>query len=155
MLASQVIARIKSSTHDISDEYSEAQCLDFLNSSIQQVSALLISAKFPSLVKEMTVHNGDNLPVNYMASAGSYPLRMTGGQAFIVDGSSSVRFRYFATPDLITTSGATLPYDHAAINEVIVKLAIMLALNENEYDIGQDSKLYEALQAAIAAGMQQ
>lgn len=154
MLASQAITRIKTATHDISDEYSDSQCLDFLNSSIQQVSALLIGAKFPSLVKEATVHNGDSLPENYMASCGSYPLRMTGGKAYIVDGSTSVRFRYFATPDLVTTTGATLPYDHAAINEVVIKLAIMLALNENEYDIEQDSKLYEALQAAIAAGMQ-
>ena len=154
MLASQAITRIKTSTHDISDEYSDSQCLDFLNSSIQQVSALLIGAKFPSLVKEITVHNGDKLPTNYMASCGTYPLRMTAGQAFILDGSTSVRFRYFATPDLVTTTGATLPYDHAAINEVIIKLAIMLALNENEYSIEQDSKLYEALQAAIAAGMQ-
>lgn len=155
MLASQAITRIKSSTHDISDEYTDAQCLDFLNSSIQQVSSLLIGARFPQLVKEMTVHNGDSLPANYMASAGTYPLRMTGGLAYIIDGSSSVRFRYFATPDILTTTGASLPYNHAAINEIIIKGAIMLALNENEYDIGQDKTIYEALQAAIGAAMQQ
>ena len=154
MLISTAVARIKSATHDISDEYTNEECIDFLNNSIQQVSALLISAKFPQLVKEMTVHNGDSLPSNYMVAAGSYPLRMTAGVAYIIDGSASVRFRYFATPEVVDSVNDSLPYDHAAINEIIIKGAILLALNQNEYDVGQDKTLYEALQAAIAAGMQ-
>ena len=34
-----------------------------------------------------------------------------------------------------------------------MQVAILLAKNENEYDITSDSALYQQLQASIAAGM--
>jgi hypothetical protein len=99
------------------------------------------------------VHNGESLPTNYMKACGTYPLRMTNNKVTIVDDSESVRFRYWATPELLTENSGKLPYEHDAVNEVIVRLAVMLALNENEYDIGQDSGLLTQLQQAIASGM--
>lgn len=155
MTVQRAIARIKAAGHDISDEYSSDSCIEFINTAIQQVAALLISARFPSLIKEISVRNGDSLPQNFMIAAGSYPLRMINGKVDIIDDDiESVRFRYFATPDMITAETTNLPISHDAINEVIVKLAIMLALNENEYDISQDTTLTTALQQAIASGMQ-
>lgn len=153
MLTNTAISRIKSAGHDISDEYAVERCLEFLNTAIQQVSALLISAQYPALVKGITVHNGESLPANYMKSCGTYPLRLTDNKVTIVDGSEYVRFRYWSTPTLLTDSSRELPYTHDAVNEVIVRLAVMLALNENEYDIGQDSGLLTQLQQAIASGM--
>ena len=155
MTVQRAIARIKAAGHDISDEYSSDSCIEFINTAIQQVAALLISARFPSLIKEISVRNGDSLPQNFMIAAGSYPLRMINGKVDIIDDDiESVRFRYFATPDMITVETTNFPISHDAINEVIVKLAIMLALNENEYDISQDTTLTTALQQAIASGMQ-
>jgi hypothetical protein len=153
MLITTAISRIKSAGHDISDEYTNERCIEFLNTAIQQVSALLISAQYPALVKEILVHNGESLPTNYMKACGTYPLRMTDNKVTIVDDSESVRFRYWATPELLDESSGKLPYEHDAVNEVIVRLAVMLALNENEYDIGQDSGLLTQLQQAIASGM--
>lgn len=155
MNVTTAISRIKAAGHDISDEYSSERCLEFLNKAVQQVSALLIGNRYPALVKEMLVHSGDRLPKNYCRAAGTYPLRMTDGKAEIIDdGLQSVRFRYFATPDALTESSKELPYEHDGINEVIVATAVLLALNENEYDISQDAKLMEALQASMAAAMQ-
>lgn len=153
MLVSTAINRIKVAGHDISEEYTKERCLEFLNTAIQQTSSLLISAQYPALVKEMLVHNGESLPANYMKSCGNYPLRLTDNKVTIVDDSESVRFRYWATPDLLNDASTELPYKHDAVNEVIVRLATMLALNENEYDIGQDSTLLSQLQQAIASGM--
>lgn len=153
MLITTAISRIKSAGHDISDEYTNERCIEFLNTAIQQVSSLLISAQYPALVKEILVHNGESLPTNYMKACGTYPLRLTDNKVTIVDDSESVRFRYWATPELLTNTSNELPYKHDAINEVIVRLAVMLALNENEYDIGQDSNLLAQLQQAIASGM--
>lgn len=146
------IARLKSATHDISDEYSTDACLEFINTAIQQVSSLLISARYPVLAKEVFIKDGDKLPHNYMGACGTYPIRMTENEAKITDGSDSVRFRYFATPDLVGEDD-DLPYDHEAINTVILRTAILLALNENEYDITQDSNIVESLKQAISAGM--
>lgn len=153
MTVEEAVARIKSATHDISDEYSDDDCLSFLNGALQQVSSLLIGARWPALVQEMNVHEGETLPVNYMQPCGTYPLRMTDGIAHITDGSEFVRFRYFATPPTIDNTTDNMPYNHTAINDIIVRTAVMLALNQNEYDISQDSAIVQSLQQAVAAGM--
>lgn len=152
MKVKDAIARLKSATHDISDEYSTDACLEFINTAIQQVASLLISAKWPVLAKETIIRDGDKLPHNYMGACGTYPLRMTENAAVITDGSDSVRFRYFATPDLVGETD-NMPFDHEAINAVILRTAILLALNENEYDVSQDSSIVESLKQAVSAGM--
>lgn len=149
----EAIRRIRAAGHDISDEYSDERCIEFLNNSLQRISALLIQARYPALVEEVVVHDGDTLPKNYVQAAGTYPLRMTAGKAEIVDDSEFVRFRYFATPQLLENSADEFPYDHDGINEIVVRYAIMLALNENEYDITQDTNLLTDLQNAIAGAM--
>ena len=145
MKAEKAIARIKQETHDISDEYLTERCIQFLNTAIQQVSSLLIAAKYPVLIKEMTIRNGDSIPKNYMNLCGTYPIKMTDGK--------SITIRYFATPDLIEYETDDMPYTHDAINDIIVKTAVLLALNENEYDITQDSNIVEALKQAVSSGM--
>ena len=152
MKVKEAIARLKSATHDISDEYSTDDCLEFINTAIQQVASLLIAAKWPVLAKETIIRDGDKLPHNYMGACGTYPIRMTSNVATITDGSDSVRFRYFATPDLVGEDD-DFPFDHEAINAVILRSAILLALNENEYDVTQDSSIISTLEQAISAGM--
>jgi hypothetical protein len=66
---------------------------------------------------------------------------------------TAVKFRYFATPALIDSATKELPFNHDAINDIIVKSAVLLALNENEYDISQDTNIVNALQQAISTGM--
>ena len=154
MKVSTAIARIKASTHDISDEYSNEKCLEFINTVLQQTSSLLISGRYPALVKEIMVRDGDTLPRNSMQAAGQYPLRMTNNQVTLLDDDeTAVRFRYWATPEALTEDDTDLPYPHDAINEVIVKAAIILALNENEYDVSADSSILQSLQDAISAAM--
>lgn len=153
MLLNSALDRIQIACHDISQDLDDYRCLEYLNTSLQQVSSLLIAAQYPALVKEMVVHNGDELPKNFMKSAGFYPLRLTNNKAEIIDGSESVKFRYWATPDIMTLDDKELPYSHDAVNEVVVRGAIILAINEDEYDISQDTALITSLQQAIASAM--
>ena len=154
MKASDAISRIKQETHDISAEYSTDRCIQFINTAIQQVASLLIAARWPVLVKETTIREGDSIPDNYLNACGTYPLMMTAGTAHITDDAyESIQFRYFATPELINDDSGDMPFMHDAINEVIVKSAVLLALNENEYDITQDTNIVNALQQAISSGM--
>ena len=154
MLVSTAVQRIKSATHDISDEYSDERCIEFLNNAIQQAASLLITAKYPPLVREMTVHDGDTVPDNYMTACGSYPIRVTGNIMRIIDSDYETdRFRYFATPNDLTTESTYLPFNHDGINETIVRAAIILAQNENEYDVTQDLALINSLQQAIAGAL--
>lgn len=154
MTIETAMQRIKSAGHDISDEYSNERCLEFLNNAMQQTASLLIAARFPSLCKEVLVREGDVVPANYMVAAGNYPIKMTNGKVEILDDYEAVRFRYFATPENLTDESKELPFTHDAINEVIVRGAILIALNENEYELTQDKVLLDTLQQAIASGMQ-
>ena len=154
MKVDTAITRIQQETHDISSEYSRERCIQFLNTATQQVAGLLIGAKWPVLVQETTIRDGDSIPHNYLNACGTYPLSMTAGKAHITDPAyTSVKFRYFATPDLLDNASDDMPFEHDAINDVIVKSAVLLALNENEYDISADTNIVNALQQAISAGM--
>lgn len=149
------IARLRASSHDISDEYSDMQCLEFLNTAIQQVSSLLVSASWAMLIRESKVRNGDTLPDNFMRAAGTYPIRMSNGRVEIVDDDYDViTFRYFTTPSYVTLED-DLPFEHDGVNAVIIRSATILALNENEYDVSQDTAIVTSLQEAIASGLSQ
>jgi len=156
MNVTQAIGRIKAATHDISDEYSNDRCIEFLNTATQQIAGLLCAAKWPPMVKEMQLHDGDSLPDNYMHACGTFPIRVTNGTvAFLSSGYGEViRFRYYASPDFIELASDSMPFEgYEQIQEVIVKTAIIFALNENEYDITQDTAIRQELLQAIAAGM--
>ena len=132
---SEAVKRIREAGHDISEEYSDEKCVEFLNTAIQQVSSLLVSSSWP------------------MKPAGNYPIRMTNGRVEIVDDAYNVvRFRYFTTPANVTIED-DMPFEHDGVNDVILRSAVILALNENEYDVSQDTAIMTALQQAIASGM--
>ena len=155
MNVEQAIARIKAATHDISDEYSNERCIEFLNTATQEIGGMLCAAKWPPLAKEMELHDGDRLPDNYMHTCGTYPIRITNGiVTFLDDQYEVLRYRYFSNPDYIELESDDMPYDgYPAVQEVVVKTAIILALNENEYDVSQDTAIRQELLQAIAGGM--
>ena len=53
MNVEQAIARIKAATHDISDEYSNERCIEFLNTATQEIGGMLCAAKWPPMAQEM------------------------------------------------------------------------------------------------------
>lgn len=154
MLIKQAINRIKVSTHDATDEYSSEHCLDFLNNAVQQVHSQLAAARYAPIIQHATLKNKDRLPQDFMLAAGQYPMRVTDYVIEITDDAETeIRLRYFGCAKTLTSDDKELPYTNEAVNEVIVKLAIMLALNENEFDISQDTALMQSLSQAVASGM--
>lgn len=155
MKTKQAIASIKAAGHDISEEYQTAECLEFLNTAIGEVSGLLIAASSPTMVHEAMIHDGESLPARYVRSAGQYPIRVTGGQiSFLFPSADAIRFRYFATPPLLMDDSGEIPLPHDSLADYAVKVAVLLALNRDEYDISQDKALYDELRQIImgAAG---
>ena len=155
MNVQQAITRIKAATHDISDEYSNERCIEFLNTATQGIGGMLVAAKWPPMVREMQLHDGDSLPENYMHTCGTYPIRITAGAVTFLDNQYEVlRYRYYANPQFIELESDNMPFDgYPAIQEIVVKSAIILALNENEYDVSQDTAIRQELMQAIAGGM--
>ena len=154
MLLTTAIKRIKNESHDISDEYSNEECVSLLNTAVQRVYGLMVGYGYPPIVREIDLHEDDSLPHNYMKSCGTYPIRVTNNIIHLLeDGVEYVRFRYFANPEMMVEDTEALPFDHDGVNEIILKVAVNLALNRNEYDISQDTALLQDLQQAIAMGM--
>ena len=154
MKTSRAIDAIKAAGHDISDEYSRKECIDFLNTAIHAVSGLLIAAHSPMMVREILIHDGESVPVHYVRAAGQYPLRMTGQTVHFVDPMmNEIRFRYFATMSPLDDETGDLPFPHDALNTYVLKVAILHALNRNEYDIAQDKALADEFCAILTGAV--
>lgn len=154
MQVQTAIARLKAAGHDISDEYSTDDCINFLNTTIQEICYQLATGKSPQMAKEITIHDGESLPTDYIISCGNYPIKVTGQTVNIVDPDvTTVKFRYFATKPQIEAATENMPFTHDVLNDIAVRAATLLALNQNEYDITQDKALLDEIRQAIAQGM--
>lgn len=154
MRTSKAIDAVKAAGHDISDEYSREECLGFLNTAIHEVSGLLISARSPAMVQEILIHDGESVPVHYVASAGQYPMRITGQTIEFADRTmDEIRFRYFATMPPLEDESGDLPFAHDALNKYVVKIATIFALNRNEYDISQDKALADEFRSILTGAV--
>lgn len=154
MQVEEAVQRIKSAGRGTNQEWGVDRIIDFLNTALLQVSTLLAANRYPPIVRTVQLADGDPLPDNYLFPCGNYPIRVTdGGVDFLDDSLTEIRFRYFANADKIVKTTDYMPFANEAINEVVVKGAVLLALNENGYNIGQDSQLITALQQAVAGGL--
>lgn len=154
MKTSKAIDAIKAAGHDISDEYSRAECIDFLNTAIHEVSGLLIAARSPMMVREILLHDGESVPAHYVSSAGQYPMRITGQVVRFIDPMmSEIRFRYFATMSPLDDETGDLPFPHDALNKYVLKIAVLHALNRNEYDISQDKALADEFRSILTGAV--
>jgi hypothetical protein len=143
------VRAIKAAGHDISDEYSMEDCLGFLNTAIHEVSGMLIAARSPMMVEEMLLHDGESVPARYVASAGQYPMRITGQTVRLLGNAREVQFRFFRSKAPLENEKGMLPFDHEALNDYVVKVAVLYALNRNEYDVSQDKALYDELRQIL------
>jgi len=151
------INRIRAGAHDISSEYSRDDLINFLNTVTQQAAAMLITGGYYELIREVTLHDGDFAPANMLKACGSYPIKITAGQVEFLDPEeTSIKYRYFATPENIpsdATDNFELYFSNDAVNEAIIRQATILALNQNEYNVQQDSTLYGTFQQALIVAM--
>lgn len=154
MQVEKAIAKLKSAGHDISDEYSAEDCIGFLNTAVQEICHQLIAGKSPQMVQEITLHDSESLPPDYIISCGNYPIKVTGQAVTFTDPDiDALRFRYFATKPQIVDAAGDMPFVHEVLNDITVRLATLFALNQNEYDVSQDKALLDEVRQAVAQGM--
>lgn len=145
------IARIRTAVHDISDEYTDEECLSFLNEAVQETAQLLASLRYAPLISETHLTDGDPLPNDYLCSAGIHPYRLTDGKIFLTDGQTHMTLRYYAAPAPLTLNG-TLPFD-STMNEAVILAATIRALRQNEYDTTAEQAHLAALRQGIALAL--
>ena len=94
MLVEEAVNRIKAAGRGNNNEWGVDRAIDFLNTALQQISALLVANRYPPIVKTIQLEDGDDLPENYMFACGTYPIRITDGVVeFLDDSLDEIRFR--------------------------------------------------------------
>lgn len=151
MTLTEAIARLRRACHDLSDEYTTADCLAFLNEAVQETAVLLASLRYPPLIRETILTSGDRLPDDCIAPVGVHPYRLTSGRVQLTDGHERITLRYYSAPPRLTEDDA-LPYDDT-ICEAILLAAVIRALRQNEYDTSAEEAHLANLRAALAAAL--
>lgn len=147
----EAINRMKASMHDVSNEYDDAACIFALNTAVHELAALLIAAHYPDLIEEKDFMDGDMVPEGFFRTCGLYPIRVTGGAIHFLPGVEKLHVRYYKMPaDMARTS--TLPFRLSILNSLAIKIAIKILLNDNEFDISQDSSIQSEITQALQAG---
>lgn len=145
------INRMRASMHDVSQEYDDVECIFALNMAIHDLTGLLVAARYPELIREGDFSEGDKTPDNLFKTCGTYPVRFTGDTVHLLNGGSKLHVRYYIMPDDVTRTGA-LPFRLSILNSLAIKVAIKILLNENEYDISQDTSLQNEITQALQLG---
>lgn len=154
MTVREAIARMRSSVHDVAMEFSDAELLRFLNTGIADVAARAIAANGTDFVRTVRVADGDALPEGFVRTAGLFPVRMEAGRVYLLDGAASLSLRCFCIPPPVTLSDEHLPLRREETQEIAVRTAVLLVLNEHEFDVTQDVSLLGTLAQDAAAAEQ-
>jgi hypothetical protein len=153
MLVSKAIERVRAAMHDVTEEYDDEECLLALNTAAHEIAALLIAGRAPILAKEEEFVNGAQLPEGFFKTAGTYPVKITGDTMTFLDDKESMVIRYFAMPaEMTLDDDSCLPFRHSLLNSLVLKVAEKMLLNENEFDITQDTAIQQEIMQAIQQG---
>ena len=150
MLVSEAIFDLRSKVNDKEVvEYTDEELLANINEAIQYVGAYLISQKSPLAVEEFVIDEKEfETPRNFTVTAGTFPIKITGNKGILLD-EPPLTVRYFATYQDLTYEDE-MPYNHAGLWPIIIKLASIYALNRNEFNIQQDKALLDEVNAQLA-----
>jgi len=150
MTRTEMIAKLRTQLCDVQSVGfpSDDELLAYLDRGTIYYSEQMIAAKDPSMLKKMPVVGCADLPDDFVALAGQFPVQITGRH---MDYYGDVPFQiiYFANLPLPSGFAADAEVKHPFGSDVIIlDLARAFALNRNEYDITQDLKLVEIWQTA-------
>lgn len=149
MKVSEAITRFRRIVDDISDEYSDEHIMMLLNEAAQLTAGLLADMASSIVLHRQLFENGDTLPHNFLRTAGRYPVSIVGNKVnFLID-EEVLMINYFATVDRVTATTDDMPFEHDGLNDYVVRMMVILARNDNEFDVTQDRSLLDELKNAI------
>lgn len=155
----KVVDAVKSLRERINDAqslgYSEEILLGYINDAINFLSSVLIDRFDPIVTSNLMIDatTVNPVPKNFIKMAGGFPVKKSGAVFEIIDGSPVIEIKYFYTAENVTIID-DLPFDHDLYDMIIIRLAAVYALNQNEFDIQQDQSLIDRLNEVITSALQ-
>lgn len=158
MLVSEAIQRIRMKINDNYDTgYSDALIINYLNMALSYIVSAMINRSDPSVTDYMDVSgiSEDNpVPRNFARFAGNFPVMIKGNNFYVIDGSPMVTVRFFYYPDSITTVSENLPFgDRDYLQDLIINVASIYALNQHEFNVQQDEALKGQIEQLVVEAL--
>lgn len=147
------LSEVRNKTND-RDEIGlgDEEVLSYLNEAIQYVSAYLIAANSPLMVKVLEIRGKEaDLPQGFVRFVGLQPIKVTGTEIELLD-EPPVKLRYFANPSYVMFND-DMPFDNVALNQVAIKLASIYVNAQQRLDVQQDKALLDEINGAIAGAI--
>jgi hypothetical protein len=126
------------------------ELLAYLDRAADYLSDQLIVSKDPVMMKEIYAQEGTNpLPPDFVSLVGNVPVSIVGRDCH-VDVAMPVRYwSKFPSPSAF---GEEEPLPYTREHELLITdIAVMFALNKNEYDVSQDMAIFAETTKGIAA----
>ncbi|MPN24062.1 hypothetical protein SDC9_171456 [bioreactor metagenome] len=124
----------------------DSELLLYLDRAVIYYSEQMIAAKDPVMLKQMEAVGCVDVPNDFVALAGQWPVEIR-GRHMDYYGASPLKVMYFANLPLVSSAATgEIAIPNVAV-PVILDLARTFALNRNEYDLTQDLKIIEVWQA--------
>lgn len=151
MIVSEFLTKLRDRISDSRGvNWKHNELVQYLNDSISFLGSELITMNDPGSINTVTITStSKTVPSDYVRMAGKYPVYQSGLNFEILDGSTSVTLRYFATKQSVNSDSDTIPFNDIDIN-ILIQLAAIYALNRDEYDTAQDERLVAELKQVVA-----
>jgi len=130
--------------------YTDGELLSYVNDGISMVWPVLAAAGYYEVVGDKTFTTAsESLPTDFQKFVAQYPIMLAANGTATIYGSVPQVTRYIKRPPQLAAVGDSLPFTNDAINNIIGKIVIMLALNRNEYEVGFEKGIIDELRQSI------
>lgn len=147
MLVSEAIQDIRNRINDREGvgDFENDQLISFINQAITYLGGYFTTAGNPVQTKTVTVSEGATVPTDFIKTAGTFPMKITGNVINLFNPKKDLKFKYFYENAKVAALTDNLPYGDANSALVIVLLAVIFALNQQRFDIQQDNAIQAKL----------
>lgn len=155
MLVTEAITEIRNKINDRDMVgLDDAELLSYLNEAMQLISVYMVGMDSPDLIEEQVIEEETfTIPKNFDKFCGYYPIKRTGTTAQLLD-EPPLRVRYFISyPIVDMEEESEMPFNHAILNQLAIKIACTYAQNQEHEEISQDKAIIAEIQQAIAVAM--
>ena len=149
MLVSDLLTKMSNRMFEY-DAFTNAQLIDFVNDSIDQLANVLIELDDALLTNSVTLTGATNKPTGFVRPVpkNGYPVAITSTQ-LVPYTAASVTMKYAFTPSHIANVNDTIPYPDYLCG-ILATTAVMICQNKFLYDLTQDINAKNQVIAELA-----
>ena len=131
MLVSEIITDCQARINDTGmNEIQPSEWLKYINQACDKIGRQLITnLDFDMIAPEITVNNGDAVPLMFEKTVGNYPGLYTEDSKFKISGAgTAMKVRYWAMKSHVTDVNSTMPFKDSVLSELAQQAAIFAGI---------------------------